>query len=179
VYGYHRSANILRFCFHPEIAKLRYRIGGQLVKAAKFLSIAMLTIAVPVCFNGYAFAQPAPTAAGSPAMPEKWDPKIPLPPGAVLVSSATPSNGGVVHGADFMAAGDYQTLVDFYEAELPKAGFSMGPKIAIAARKVYNRNFSNGDSLDSVVISPSTQDPSKFSIHFAWTPPYPKPKSTP
>jgi hypothetical protein len=149
-----------------------------LVKFAKFLTIATVMVALSVCTRGHAFAQPAPAAAASPAMPEKWDAKIPLPPGAVLIGSTVPKEG-VVYSADFLVAGDYKTLVDFYETELPKAGFSLGPKVAMAARKVYNRNFSHGDNLDSVVVSPSTQDPSKFSIHFAWTPTYMGAKPTP
>jgi hypothetical protein len=167
------------FAFRLKLPNCPIGIGGQLVKLAKFLAIATVMAALPVLARGYALAQSAPDASASPAMPEKWDAMIPLPPGAVLVSSTVPTNGGVVHAADFVVAGDYKSLVDFYETELPKAGFSMGPKVAIAARKVYNRSFSHGNNLDSVVVSPSTQDPSKFSIHFAWTPAYEKPKPTP
>ena len=147
------------------------------MKIARLLGIAALVIALPVCARGYAFAQSTPAGAASPAMPENWDPSIPLPPGAVLLSSSVPKTG-VVHSADFSVKGDYKELVDFYEKELPKAGFSMGPKVAVPARKVYNRNFTKGDNLDSVVVSPSTQDPSKFSVHFAWTPDEAKPKSS-
>ncbi len=66
--------------------------------------------------------------------------------------------------------GNYADLVSFYEKELPKAGFGMGPKVAIASRKVYNRAFNKGEMSDSVVITPSDKDPSKFSIRIAWTP---------
>ena len=116
-----------------------------------------------------ASAEPSPVAAAASALPPKWDTMIPLPPGAVLISSAVPKTG-VVFGAEFIAPGDYADLVKFYETELPKAGFGMGPKVAIASRKVYNRAFNKGDMSDSVVITPSEKDPSKFSIRIAWTP---------
>ena len=140
------------------------------MKIARFL-ILVLTISFPILSNGYAFADATPAAA----MPERWDSNIPLPPGAVLLNSSVPK-AGVVYTADFSVTGDYKQLVDFYEKELPKAGYSLGPKVAVPARKVYNRNFSKGNGLDSVVISPLTNDPSKFSVHFAWTPDAAKPK---
>jgi len=137
------------------------------VKIAKSLALALM-IACPLFASGYAFADASPPAASA-AMPQHWDSNIPLPPGAVLLNSSVPKTG-VVHAADFSVPGDYKGLVDFYETELPKAGYSLGPKVAVPARKVYNRNFSKGDMLDSVVISPIANDPSKFSVHFAWTP---------
>jgi hypothetical protein len=136
-------------------------------KIANFLMVATLLVACMVATRAPALAQ-APVAAASPAMPQGWDSRIPLPPGAVLVSSSVP-NVGVVYSADFAVKGDFKELVDFYEVELPKAGFAMGPKVLIAARKVYNRNFSTGGGLDSVVISPNPSDPSKFNVHIAWS----------
>ena len=115
-----------------------------------------------------ALAEPSPAASTSSAMPESWDSKIPLPAGAVLMNSAAPKDG-VVHSADFSAPGNYNDLVNFYETELPKAGFAMGPKIAAPARKVYNRTFSKRDALDSVMVSPDAKDPSKFTVHIAWS----------
>jgi hypothetical protein len=138
------------------------------VKIAKFVPLVLM-IAFPTFASRYAFADATPTASSAVAMPEHWDANIPLPPGAVLLNSSVPKTG-VVHAADFSVPGDYKGLVDFYETELPKAGYSLGPKVAVPARKVYNRNFSKGDMLDSVVISPMPNDPSKFSVHFAWTP---------
>lgn len=108
-------------------------------------------------------------AASASATPPDWDARIPLPKGATLVSSTQPSKG-VVYSAEFTAPGDYKSLVDFYETEIPKAGFTMGPKVAVPARKVYNRSFSKESVLDSVVIAPSPSDPSKFSIHITYTP---------
>jgi hypothetical protein len=142
--------------------------GGQLVKIAKFLGIATLLV-IPLFGTGAsAFAQSSPAATTAPSMPESWDSKIPLPPGAVLMNSSAPKDG-VVHSADFSAPGNYKDLVDFYETELPKAGYAMGPKIAVAARKVYNRTFSKRDALDSVMVSPDAKDPSKFTVHIAWS----------
>ena len=137
-----------------------------MLKIAKFLVVATLTLA-PVLANVVPASAQAPAA--SPAMPQNWDSKIPLPPGAVLVGSTVPKVG-VVYSADWSVKGDYKELVDFYEKELPKAGFAMGPKVAIPARKVYNRNFTEVGNLDSVVISPDPKDPSKFIVHIAWTP---------
>jgi hypothetical protein len=136
-------------------------------KLAKFLLIVTLIVALGLAVRAPVLAQ-APAAAASPAMPQGWDSRIPLPPGAVLVSSSVP-NVGVVYSSDWAVKGDFKELVDFYEAELPKAGFAMGPKVLIAARKVYNRNFSTGGGLDSVVISPNTSDPAKFNVHIAWS----------
>jgi hypothetical protein len=111
-----------------------------------------------------------PSAAASPGtLPARWDKRIPLPPGAVLLSSTTPKEG-VVYSADFAAPGSYDELVKFYEAQLAKAGFKMGPRVAIPARKVYNRTFTWTDILDSVVITPSTADPSKMNVHITYTP---------
>jgi len=111
-----------------------------------------------------------PSAAASPGtLPPRWDKRIPLPPGAVLLSSTTPK-AGVVYSADFAAPGSYDELVKFYETQLAKAGFKMGPKVAIPARKVYNRTFTWTDILDSVVITPSSADPSKMNVHVTYTP---------
>lgn len=138
------------------------------MKIAKFLGIATLLV-IPLFGTGAsAFAQSSPAATTAPSMPESWDSKIPLPPGAVLMNSSAPKDG-VVHSADFSAPGNYKDLVDFYETELPKAGYAMGPKIAVAARKVYNRTFSKRDALDSVMVSPDAKDPSKFTVHIAWS----------
>jgi hypothetical protein len=148
--------------------------GGQLVKIAKFLGIATLSVIPLLGTHAPAFAQSSPAASSAPSMPESWDSKIPLPPGAVLMNSSAPKDG-VVHSADFSAPGTYTDLVSFYETELPKAGFAMGPKIAVAARKVYNRTFSKRDALDSVMVSPDAKDPSKFTVHIAWSADAPKP----
>jgi hypothetical protein len=105
----------------------------------------------------------------SAAMPQQWDSRIPIPKGAILTSSTNPSQG-IVYSADFLVPGDYKELVDFYEREIPKAGFRLNSKVAVPARKVYNCSFTRLDILDSIVISPSADDPSKYSIRVTYTP---------
>ena len=132
-----------------------------------FRLMVVAVVLTAVC----AWAQ-QPAAGGSSTLPPQWDSRIPLPKGAVLLSSETPKEG-VVYTADFSAPADYdyKKLVDFYEKGLAKAGFKLGPKVAVPARKVYNRTFTYTDILDSIVISPDTKDPSKLTIHIAYTPP--------
>ena len=147
------------------------------MKVARFIAVGILMIAAIASTHHFVYAQSTPAASSSPALPQGWDSSIPLPPDVVLLNSTVPKTG-VVYAADFAAKGTYKELVDFYEKELPKANFAMGPKVAIAARKVYNRNFSRGGNLNSVVISPSTTDPSKVNIHFAWSSKTPEQKSS-
>ena len=139
------------------------------MKLARLVAIAISMLAVMFASQVPADAQAAPGASASPALPQDWDPKIPLPPGVVLVGSSVPKTG-VVYAADFKVKGEYKELVNFYETELPKAGFMMSSKVAIPARKVYNRNFAKGGRLDSVVITPMPDDPSSFDLHVAWSP---------
>ena len=139
------------------------------MRIAEFLAIAILMIALALGTHAPAFAAPSPDASSSPTMPQNWDYRIPLPAGAELRDSSVPKIG-VVYAANFAVKGGYKELVDFYEKELPKAGFVLGPKVAIPARKVYNRNFTEVGNLDSVVVSPDPKDPSKFIVHIAWTP---------
>ena len=146
------------------------------MKLARLLAIAISMNALMLTARVPAYAQAAPAASSSPALPQGWDPKIPLPPGVALVDSSVPKTG-VVYSADFKVKGDYKELVNFYETELPKAGFMMSSKVAFPARKVYNRNFSRGAMLNSVVVSPNPADPSKFNVHVAWSPEAAKPKS--
>ncbi len=142
------------------------------------LAVAGLLVTAPVWAqapNGAAAPSPAVSA---PTMPPQWDARIPLPKGATLISSTVPK-AGVVYSADFTVPGDYNELVKFYETEIPKAGFTPGPKMAFAARKVYDRSFGTSDILDSVSISPSPTDPSKFIIRIAYTPPSKSDAKTP
>jgi hypothetical protein len=152
-------------------------IGGYLVKFKKFVAAASFVLVLMLILATFtsipARAQATSSAPAASATPQGWDASIPLPPGAVLLNSTVPKTG-VVYAADFAVPGNYKELVDFYEKELPKAGFGMGPKVAMAARKVYNRSFSRGGNLDSVVITPIANDPSKMNIHFAWSSQTPK-----
>jgi len=142
------------------------------VKLSKFAPAASFVLLLLTFARMTALAQ-APASAPAASTPQGWDSSIPLPPGATLLNSTVPKTG-VVYAADFAAPGSYTDLVDFYEKSLPKAGFQMGPKVAMAARKVYNRSFSRGGNLDSVVIAPIANDPSKMNIHFAWSSQTPK-----
>jgi hypothetical protein len=140
--------------------------GGR-VRIAKLLAIAALLIALPALSHSQPTPAKPPEAAGS--LPKDWDAHIPLPKGAVLTSSTVPKTG-VVYSATFSAPGTYEELVDFYEKQIPKSGFMLGPKVAFPARKVYNRSFSKKSILDSVVITPSADDPSKFVLSITYTP---------
>jgi|GEM_PF-2762281 len=135
----------------------------------QIIAVCAIVAAAPAWAETRGDASQPQSAAGA-ALPPQWDPRIPLPKGATLISSTKP-RVGVVFSADFSAPGDFKELMNFYETELPKAGFAMGPKVATPARRVYNRTFTAQDILDSVVISPSSTDPSRLIIHIAYTPP--------
>ena len=139
------------------------------MKVAKFIKPVILMLALMAGAHRFAFAQPAPSASSKHAFPQGWDSTIPLPPDAVLLGSTVPQKRGV-YTADFSAKGTYPQLVDFYEKGLPKAGFTLGPKTGMATRKVYNLSFKRGGSLNNVVITPNLSDPTKFNLHFAWSP---------
>jgi hypothetical protein len=146
------------------------------VKIAKSLVLVALLFASPIWAQTPDHPAPNAAASSTAAMPPNWDPRIPLPKGAVLTSSTAPKVG-VVYSADFTVTGTYDELVKFYDEEMPKSGFKLGPKVAIPARKVYNRSFSQPEILDSILIRPA-DDPSKFVIHIAYTPPSAKKKAT-
>ena len=82
------------------------------------------------------------------------------------MDSSVPKTG-VAYAANFAVKGDYKELVDFYEKQLPKAGFVLGPKVAIPARKVTITILWKETCSNSVVVSPNAQDPSKFTVHIA------------
>jgi hypothetical protein len=139
---------------------------------SKFTTIALAAATAALIWVGApARAEaPQPEAKASPAAlpqgtPKEWDTRIPLPPGAEVAKVLPP--GGVVHSVEFTVAGSYDKLVKFYEEQLPKHGFSLGPKVKNAARKVYNLNFSSGGNLDSVSIYP-TSDPSRFTVKISY-----------
>ena len=77
-------------------------------------------------------------------MPPKWDARIPVPLNSTLLSSTSPRPGGSVYSAEFLAPRSYHDTVDFYETQLPKAGFAMGPKIASTQHRLYQRTFTDG-----------------------------------
>jgi hypothetical protein len=140
-----------------------------LIVATAACSIVCMCSVRPAAAQNQNNASPPATASTSAAMPEQWDSRIPLPKGAVLTSSTKPSHG-VVYSADFVVPGDYKELVNFYEREIPKAGFKLNSKVAVPARKVYNCSFGRQDILDSIVISPRADDPSKYMLRITYTP---------
>ena len=85
-------------------------------------------------------------------MPAKWDPRIPVPPNAALLSSTAPRPGGNVYSAEFLAPRSYHATVAFYETELPKAGFTMGPETASTHHRLYQRTFTDGTVRNKVTI---------------------------
>ena len=89
---------------------------------------------------------------GPSKMPPNWDARIPVPPRATLLSSTPPHAGSDVYSAEFLAPRSYDDTVAFYETELPKAGFTMGPKTANAQRKLYQRTFTDGTVKDKLNI---------------------------
>jgi len=95
-------------------------------------------------------------------LPKKWDKKIPIPPGAVVAVVNPPS--GIVQTVEFSAPGEFDGLVNFYNSELTKAGFQLGPHVEVPTRKAYNLNFSKASVQDSVSIFPDAKDPSKFTV---------------
>ena len=95
-------------------------------------------------------------------LPKKWDKKIPIPPGAVVAVVNPPS--GIVQTVEFSAPGEFDGLINFYNSELTKAGFQLGPHVEVPTRKAYNLNFSKASVQDSVSIFPDAKDPSKFTV---------------
>ncbi len=138
-------------------------------KTIVVLIVAGLLLATPAWGPSRNAAIAQLTAGYKGPLPPKWDPRIPLPEGVTLLSSTTPKTG-VVYSAEFLAPRTYKDLVDFYETELPKSGFKMESKVAIPARKVYNRTFGDQGILDSIVISPRPNDPSLLTLHITYTP---------
>jgi hypothetical protein len=89
---------------------------------------------------------------GPSKMPEKWDARIPLPPRSTLLTSTGPHPGEYPYSAEFLGPRSYHDTVAFYEAELPKAGFKMGPVTATPQRMLYQRTFSDGTVKDRLTI---------------------------
>jgi len=85
-------------------------------------------------------------------MPAKWDARIPVPPRSTLLRSAQPNPGHDLYSAEFLAPRSYHETVDFYQTELVKAGFTMGPKTASVSRKLYQQTFTDGTVRDRLTI---------------------------
>ena len=93
-----------------------------------------------------------------------------MPPGATLLSSTPPHTGSDVYSAEFLAPRSYDDTVAFYEADLPKAGFTMGPKTANSQRKLYQRTFTDGTVKDKLNIHTRPGDNrGLITIHIEYT----------
>jgi hypothetical protein len=99
-------------------------------------------------------------------LPKKWDKKIPIPPGAVVTLVKPPS--GIIQTVDFRVPGEFDGLINFYNSELTKAGFDLGPHVEVASRKAYNLNFSKASVQNTVSIYPDRTDPSKFTVRILY-----------
>lgn len=140
--------------------------GGR---TARFALIAIAALLIPAVAIAADQAQPpagASQADSLPAgMPKEWDQRLPIPPGAQVTKVYPPA--GVIRSVEFTVPGTFDELVKFYEEQVPKHGFALGPKVKNAARKVYNLNFTSKGVLDSVSIYP-TQDPGKFTVKLSY-----------
>jgi hypothetical protein len=94
----------------------------------------------------------AQTFFGPSRMPSQWDPRIPVPPRSTLLSSTSPRRGGSIYTAEFLAPRSYHATVDFYETQLPKAGFTLGPKTVNTSRRLYQRTFTDGSVRNRLTI---------------------------
>jgi hypothetical protein len=99
-------------------------------------------------------------------LPKKWDKKIPIPPGAVVTAVKPPS--GIIQTVDFRVPGEFDGLINFYNSELTKAGFQLGPHVEVPARKAYNLNFSKASVQNTVSIYPDSTDPSQFTVRILY-----------
>lgn len=131
------------------------------------LAVALLLIAVGGAqAKRHLFRRSKPAATLPAGLPKKWDKKIPLPPGAAVSAVIPPA--GIVQAVEFTTPGDFDGLIDFYNTELPKAGFGLGPHVKVPARKAYNLNFSKASVQDSVSLYPDAKDPSRFAMRIVY-----------
>lgn len=142
--------------------------------------VAMLAQSAPAAETSKA-ATPAATASAAPGaipgLPEGWNTKIPIPPGATVASKG--SVEGAITNIEFLVPGDLDTLVNFYMTGLKKSGFKMGTPIKMAARKAFNVTFEEKGTLNSLSIYPADKDPSKFTVHVTYVPTNLKPTARP
>lgn len=89
---------------------------------------------------------------GPSKMPAKWDARIPIPPNSTLLSSTAPRRGGSVYSAEFLAPRSFDATVAFYERELLRAGFTMGPETASTLHRLYQRTFTDGTVRNRLTI---------------------------
>jgi len=141
--------------------------GGCVRRIALLLIVAALLGVVWLSMRRQAEAQ---IFFGPSKMPPKWDARIPVPPKSTLLSSTPPHLGGSVYSAEFLAPRSYHDTVDFYETQLAKAGFTMGPKTASISRKLYQRTFTDGTGRDKLTIHTRPGDNrGLLTIHIEYT----------
>ena len=105
---------------------------------------------------------------GPAGLPSKWDRRIPLPDGATVKLVRPPVEAAQT--VEFSVPGDYDHTVAFYQEQLPKAGFELGPTVKVPARKVFNLNFTRAGVQDTLSIFPDKTDPSKLAMRIVYTP---------
>ena len=135
------------------------KLHARKIYAIGALAAALVLIPAAASHAGLLGSKKPKLPAG---LPKKWDKKIPIPPGAVVAVVNPPS--GIVQTVEFSAPGEFDGLVNFYNSELTKAGFQLGPHVEVPTRKAYNLNFSKASVQDSVSIFPDAKDPSKFTV---------------
>jgi hypothetical protein len=101
-------------------------------------------------------------------LPNHWDKRIPLPPGAAVTDVKPPV--GAAQTVEISSPLDYDKTVAFYREGLPKAGFQLGPELKVPARKVYNLNFTRASVQDTLTVFPDKADPSKMKMRIVYTP---------
>ena len=120
-----------------------------MIRIPLVLMVAGLVSVVWVSMQNQAVAQ---NFSALSRVPANWDARIPVPPNSRLLSSTTPRPGGNVFTAEFLAQRSYHATVAFYEAELPRAGFTMGPVTASTQRRLYQRTFTDGTVRNKLTI---------------------------
>jgi hypothetical protein len=163
-----RNLRITRSFAFLRSARLQgFVFGGFVRTIALVLIVAGLLGIVWVSMPNQADAQ---IFFGPSKMPAKWDARIPVPPRSTLLSSARPNPGHEVYSAEFLAPRSYHETVDFYQTELPKAGFTMGPKTANVSRRLYQQTFTDGTVRDKLTIHTRPgDDRGLLTIHIRYT----------
>jgi hypothetical protein len=135
-------------------------------RAARNNSIlAALLIGIAILAGVSAWGEEANLPAG---LPDIWNKQIPLPPGTTVVNAGKPN--GAIANVEFVAPGDFNGLIDFFQTGLTKAGFKLDVPLKMTARKSYNVSFEGKGTLNSLTIYPNDKDPSKFTIRVTYVP---------
>jgi hypothetical protein len=127
--------------------------------------LAALLVTAGICLGVAAFADDANLPAG---LPDGWNKKIPLPPGATVVKVGKPD--GAIANVELATPGDFNGLIDFFQTGLTKAGFRLDTTLKMTARKSYNVSFEGKGTLNSLTLYPNDKDPSKFTIRITYVP---------